>query len=153
MRVHFRATDNLHHFYHGGGFLQRGKGCLSHQQNSGGTKNVFEDRQHILYVNASYEGEDEIEKLMHDFLCSDPDEMYTELMAEKTRYLKKRSEGVELMCKAMEEMRDEVEKRTEFRTQLESIKNIMEGLKYTAQQAMDLLKIPVSDQPKYLAKI
>ena len=38
-------------------------------------------------------------------------------------------------------------------TRLESIKNIMEGLKYTAQQAMELLKIPVSDQPKYLAKL
>ena len=38
-------------------------------------------------------------------------------------------------------------------TRLESIKNVMEGLKYTAQQAMDLLKIPESEQPKYLAKL
>lgn len=29
----------------------------------------------------------------------------------------------------------------------------MEGLKYTAQEAMDLLKIPVNDQPKYMAKL
>jgi cytidylate kinase len=36
---------------------------------------------------------------------------------------------------------------------LENIKNIMEGLKYTAQQAMELLKIPADDQPKYLAKL
>lgn len=38
-------------------------------------------------------------------------------------------------------------------TRLEHIKNIMDGLNYTAQQAMDLLKIPESEQPKYLAKL
>ena len=53
------------------------------------------------------------------------------------------------MCKQMDEMRKDVEQRTT----LNAIKNIMEGLKYTAQQAMDLLKIPASDQPKYLSKL
>ena len=36
---------------------------------------------------------------------------------------------------------------------LESIKNVMRGLKYSAQQAMDLLRIPVGEQPKYAAKL
>ena len=36
---------------------------------------------------------------------------------------------------------------------LESIKNVMRGLKYSAQQAMDLLRIPIGDQPKYAAKL
>ena len=65
-------------------------------------------------------------------------------MEEKARYLKTDPKGVETMCKVMEDMRNDVEQRTEFRTKLESIKNIMEGLKYTPQQAMELLKIPVS---------
>jgi len=86
---------------------------------------------------------------MHDFLCSDPDDMLTPLLAEKARYLKTDPKGVDLMCKAMEQMREDVEQRTT----LNAIKNIMEGLKYTAQQAMDLLKIPASDQPKYLSKL
>ena len=54
-----------------------------------------------------------------------------------------------MMCKAMDDFRDEIE----VRTMVVAIKNIMEGLKYTAQQAMDLLKIPADEQPKYLAKI
>ena len=87
----------------------------------------------------------------------DPDEMYTELVAEKTRYSKRDPKGVGLMCKAMEDLREESIRRGRQQgidqNRIESIKNIMEGLKYTAQQAMDLLKIPVSDQPKYLAKI
>ena len=36
---------------------------------------------------------------------------------------------------------------------IESIKNIMESFKVTAQQAMAALKIPVADQAKYLAKL
>ena len=36
---------------------------------------------------------------------------------------------------------------------VESIKNVMESFKVTAQQAMEALKIPVADQSKYLAKL
>lgn len=95
--------------------------------------------------------------LMHDFLCSDPDDMLTPLLVEKARYLKTDPKEVEIMCKAMEDLREEsiqrgIEKGID-QNWVESIKNIMEGLKYTAQQAMDLLKIPVSDKPKYLSKL
>jgi hypothetical protein len=41
------------------------------------------------------------------FLCSDPDDIKTPLLAERARYLKTDPEGVELMCKAMEELRQE----------------------------------------------
>lgn len=114
-----------------------------------GIETPFNDRQHILYVNASYKGEGPIGDLMHDFLCSDPDDMKTKLMAEKARYLKTDPKGMEIMCAEMEKMRDEVEQRT----MLIAIKNIMETLKFTAQQAMEALKIPTADQEKYLAKL
>ena len=74
-------------------------------------------------------------------------------MAEKTRYLKTDPKGVKIMCKAMEDLREESIQRGIDQTRVENIRNIMEGLKYTAQQAMDLLKIPVADQKKYLAKL
>jgi hypothetical protein len=90
---------------------------------------------------------------MHDFLCSDPDEMLTPILAEKARFLITDPKGVDIMCKAMDELREQSIKRGEEAALLMSIKNIMEGLKYTAQQAMDLLKIPASEQPKYLAKL
>ena len=90
---------------------------------------------------------------MHDFLCSDPDEMLTPILAEKARFLKTDPKGVDIMCKAMDELREQSIKIGEEAALLMSIKNIMEGLKYTARQAMDLLKIPASEQPKYLAKL
>ena len=125
-------------------FFKKGLAVYPVTKTIGGTDLIFEDRQYILYVNASYKGENEIGKLMHDFMCSDPDEMYTDLMAERTRYLKSDPKGVEMMCKAMEEMREDVEQRT----MVTAIKNVMETLKFTAQQAMDALKIPAADQPK-----
>ncbi|MEE1040659.1 MAG: hypothetical protein U0L10_08060, partial [Lachnospiraceae bacterium] len=81
------------------------------------------------------------------------DDMKNAMLAEASRYYKENPKGVEIMCKAMEEMREESYQKGIEQNRLESIKNIMEGLKYTAQQAMELLKIPADDQPKYLAKL
>ena len=67
----------------------------------------FGDGTHILYVNGQYRGDSEMGKLMHDFCCADPDEMYYMLFADKTRYLKESTEGVSEMCRAMEELREE----------------------------------------------
>ena len=44
---------------------------------------------------------------MHDFNCTDADDMNFELMADRTRYLKENPEGVSEMCKVMEDMRKE----------------------------------------------
>ena len=61
------------------------------------------------------------------------------------------------MCQAIEEMRQD--SRNEGIAQgieinrLESIRNLMISLKCTAQQAMNFLMIPASDQSRYLAKL
>ena len=55
--------------------------------------------------------------------------------------------------KDMCEVLDRVEERAVDKTRLESIKSLMETLKFTAQQAMDALKIPISEQPRYAAKL
>ena len=57
------------------------------------------------------------------------------------------------MCEVLDRAEARGEARGVDKSRLESITNVMEGLKYTAQQAMDLLKIPENEQPKYLAKL
>lgn len=87
------------------------------------TGKPFDDGEHILYVNGEYRGSSDIGKLMHDFNCTSADDMNFELMAERTRYLKENPEGVEQMCKVIEDMRKEEreeatkaeKKRTVFR--------------------------------------
>ena len=58
----------------------------------------FEDGEHILYVNGAYRGDDEIGKLMHDFSCSNPDDMIDGDMAEVARYYKENEEGCKRSC-------------------------------------------------------
>ena len=57
------------------------------------------------------------------------------------------------MCQAIEEMRQESKNEGIERSRLESIRNLMVSLKCTAQQAMNFLMIPASDQSRYLAKL
>ncbi len=97
----------------------------------------FEDGEHILYVNGAYRGKSDLGKLMHDFSCTDADDMYFDLMAERTRYLKQNRKGVEEMCRIMEEMR--LEEREEiaraFITMGElSYEKIAEGTKLTIEE-------------------
>jgi hypothetical protein len=47
--------------------------------------------------------------LMHDFSCTNPDDMNYEALAKKARYFKQDEKGVATMCKIMEDMRNEAE--------------------------------------------
>ena len=71
---------------------------------------IFDDGSHIIYVNSSYRDETPIGKLMHDFSCKNPSEMYYGVLAERTRFFKESKEGIAVMCKAMEDMRDQAYK-------------------------------------------
>ena len=64
----------------------------------------FDDGSHIIYVNASYKDDTELGKLMHDFSVTEPENMYFKVLADATGYYKKDKEGIQAMCKAMEDM-------------------------------------------------
>ena len=40
----------------------------------------FNDGTHILYVNSLYQDDSALGRLMHDFNCSNPDDMYYEIL-------------------------------------------------------------------------
>ncbi len=70
----------------------------------------FNDGEHIVYVNgANKDSATELGKLMHDFFCTDPDDMHFKELADKVRYFKEDEKGVAAMCKVMEDMRNEVQ--------------------------------------------
>ncbi len=68
----------------------------------------FEDGSHILYVNGAYRGDTPIGRLMHDFSCTDAADMYYGKLAERVRFFKESKEGIQIMCRAMEDMRDQL---------------------------------------------
>lgn len=87
--------------------LGRGKAVYQIERCILGTDELFHDGAHILYVNGAYHGSDPIGKLMHDFSCTDPDEMNYNVLADRVRFFKESKEGSLIMCKAIEDMRNE----------------------------------------------
>ena len=80
----------------------------------GDEKVLFGDGSHIIYVNGKYRGDDEIGRLMHDFSCTNPDDMNYDVLAKKARYFKQNEEGVKSMCKMLEDMRNEAAQKAEL---------------------------------------
>jgi len=88
-------------------FYEQGEPLYLIQNVNCTTGKIFNDGAYIIYVNGEYRGNDELGLLMHDFNCTEADDMHYELMAERTKYLKENPEGVSMMCKAMEDMRND----------------------------------------------
>ena len=65
---------------------------------------------------------------MHDFFCTNPDDMFYKELAEKARYFKENPKGVTTMCKALEDMRNEVAMQTAEQTKIQmAIEMIRDG--------------------------
>jgi hypothetical protein len=88
-------------------FYHEGKPFYMIQNMNLTTGKPFNDGTYIIYVNGAYRGDDAVGYLMHDFNCTDADDMYYNLLEEKTRYLKENPKGVSEMCKVLEDMRNE----------------------------------------------
>lgn len=71
------------------------------------TGESFGDESHIIYVNSQIKDETALGKLMHDFSCTSAKDMYYEVLANRVYYFKEDEKGVAVMCKAMEDLRNE----------------------------------------------
>lgn len=107
------------------------------------TDELFDDGEHIIYVNgADKDASTALGKLMHDFFCTDPDDMHYKELADKVRYFKEDEKGVTAMCKVMEDMRNESAKKADEQRLIIDIKNVMESFGVSVEKAMESLKIP-----------
>ncbi|MBR1634543.1 MAG: PD-(D/E)XK nuclease family transposase [Lachnospiraceae bacterium] len=97
----------------------------------------FNDRQHILYVNGEYDGDDDIGKLMHDFRCKDPDEMNFKELGDRARYFKETEKGVQKMSEVMKSyVHDEKERL--------AVKLIENG-KLTYEEIAQITELPLAE--------
>lgn len=122
---------------------------------------LFGDGSHILYVNGAWRDDSPVGRLMHDFSCTDPDQMYYELLAGRMRYFKEDKEGVHTMCKIFEdygkeiarEVTKEVTREVTREKLLEHLKMLMKNLNLTVDQAMDALSVPPEDRTDVKSRI
>ena len=73
------------------------------------TEDIFQDGQHILYVNSKKQDDTELGRLMHDLHCKEADKMYSNILATRVHQLKETEEGVNQMCQELEEIYNEGE--------------------------------------------
>lgn len=73
------------------------------------TEEIFDDQQHIIYVNSKKQDNTELGRLMHDLHCKEADTMYSSILSARVRELKETAKGVNEMCKELEEIYNEGE--------------------------------------------
>ncbi len=110
----------------------------------------FWDGSHIIYVNGSYEGNDPVGKLMHDFKCKKSADMFYEEFSKGVKHFKETEGGRKAMCEAVvaygNQRAEEAAEEKRLDTLLDSVKNLMQSMKWTADQAMAALKISQDDR-------
>ena len=107
----------------------------------------FGDGAHILYANGAFRGDTPVGRLMHDFSCSRPSEMYYDVLANRAKFFKESEKGVVTMCKAMEDLYEEgiekgikkgrTEEKIQFARQLLQMKNM------SPEQIADFVGLPL----------
>ncbi len=122
-------------------FYGKGEAIYSIERVNLATGEAFGDGEHILYVNGEYRGESEIGELIHDFNCTKADDMYFDLLAERTRYLKENPKGVSEMCKAMEDMRNE----TDLATRKSIALNLIKKGKMSYEDIAECAGLPIEE--------
>ncbi len=113
----------------------------------------LKDGSNIIYTNLMYKGDDELGKIAHDFKCSDPNDMYSDVLKKRVDYLKNSEEGVKFMCEIWDEIREEgrIEGKSQGKEEnlVECIKAIMNKFQLSSIEAMEVLNVPKSNWDKY----
>lgn len=113
----------------------------------------FSDGSRIIYVNGSYEGDDPIGKLVHDFRCKRSTDMFYEEFSKGVRHFKETEGGRKAMCEAVVAYGNQRAEEERLDTLLDSVKNLMQSMKWTADQAMTALKISQEDRSVLARKL
>ncbi|MDE7204745.1 MAG: hypothetical protein K2O91_23235 [Lachnospiraceae bacterium] len=112
----------------------------------GENKVLISDGSHILYVNGKYRGNDEVGMLMHDFSCTNPDDMNYEALAKKARYFNQDEKGVATMCKIMEDMRNEAAQKAELKSARETAERLIKKGKMTLEEIAECVPLLSLDE-------
>lgn len=113
------------------------------------TNEMFDDGEHIIYVNGvDKDASTELGKLMHDFFCTDPDDMHYKELADKVRYFKEDEKGVAAMCKVMEDMRNEAVEKDRIQNAIEMLKDGLSVEKVAQYSRLAIERVKELEMPR-----
>ena len=89
-----------------------------------GKNKIFNDESHIVYVNNSIQDNTPLGKLMHDFACAVPDEMFYREIADKVRIHKEEEEVDYKMSGFMDKIIERVRRETTEKVRRETAEEV-----------------------------
>ena len=108
------------------------------------TGELFNDGEHIIYVNgADRDSSTALGRLMHDFFCTDSDDMNYQQLAKKARFFKENEEGKAAMCKVLEDMRNETAREAAELKSIEIAKRLIAQGKLSLEDIAEAADLPV----------
>ena len=90
---------------------------------------------------------------MHDLHCDKADDMFSSILAKRVRELKETPEGVGIMCKEMDMLYKSGEKSGERLATSRNILRLVQKMKISPDEAMDILDIAPEEREEYLRKL
>lgn len=108
-----------------------------------GKDKLFNDEAHIVYVNNSIRDDTPLGKLMHDFACADPDEMFYGEIADRVKIFKEDGKGELKVSGVMEEFRRDVIAEITAEITGEVARKMIERGKMTLEEIADICELPL----------
>lgn len=102
-------------------------------------------------MNGEYRDETPIGKLMHDFSCTDLADMYYGKLLDRVRFFKESKEGIAIMCKVMEDIRNQAATQAA----LEQVRTVVYRMpaagKYSLEEITDMTEFSLDEIKKMKA--
>ncbi len=121
------------------------------------TGKLFEDGSHIIYVNGSYKGDDEIARLMEDFHQKESEGIHFKALADGVKHFKETEEGREIMCESVEkyaeEYGQECARKQEIKTKIDIARDLIKDAGFSIDQAVKFLKIGKDQRDFFVSQL
>ena len=82
---------------------------------------------------------------MHDFSCTDPNQMNYPVLAQRVRYFKEDTKGVTNMCRIMEEVREEPAREATHAKAVAVAQKMLNIGKMSYEEISDFVDLPVEE--------
>lgn len=109
------------------------------------TKKSFGDESHIIYVNSQIQNNITLGRLMHDFYCQESKDIKNKTIKKRVKFFKEDKKGVDIMCKAFEEVRYEGELIGQKKQSVETAKKMLNAGKFSISEIAEYASLDEAD--------
>ena len=126
-------------------YLGKGKPSYKVEKhfNCDGEHLPFDDGCTIIYVNGAYRGDDAIGRLMRDFSEPSAEKMYYGEIAERVRFHKQETKGVDTVCRIVEEYGDERVAEALTERNAEFVESLLQDGSLSVEKIAVIAKVPL----------